>query len=218
MQIDVITLFPKMLESPFGESIVKRAIDRKIVKLKIHDMRQWAWNSYGSVDDRPYGGDVGMLIRVDVIDNALKSIDRIGKKRKIILMSAKGRKYEQSLAEKWSKLDQLIIICGRYEGVDERVAKYLADMEISIGDYVLTGGEIPSMVIIDSICRLLPNVLGKEKSKVEESFSGKERKLEYPQYTRPSDYLGMKVPEILLSGNLRKIKDWQIKRIKSKEE
>ena len=166
MNIDVISLFPKMFDSPFAESIIKRAIKNNIIKLKLHDMRKWAWNSYGAVDDRPFGGDVGMLIRVDVIAKALDEIASSSKtprnKVRVILTSARGKKFTQAKAEEWSKLDNLIFICGRYEGVDQRVADYLIDEEISIGDYVLTGGELPTMVMIDTVTRLLPGVLGKD--------------------------------------------------------
>lgn len=207
MKIDVITLFPKMFESPFSESIIARAIKNKKLEINYRDMRRWAWNSYGSVDDRPFGGDVGMLIRVDVIDKALKEIKN--KKSHVILTSARGKRFEQYDAERLAKYKNIIIICGHYEGFDERVSN-LVDEEISIGDYVMTGGEIPAMVIIDSVTRLLPGVLGKDLSAINESHSQKNY-IEYPQYTRPQEYNGFKVPEILLSGDLKKIKEWQLK-------
>lgn len=206
MQIDVITLFPKMFESPFAEAMIRRAIDKNIIKLNLHNMRQWAWNNYGAVDDRPYGGGVGMLIRVDVIEKALKEIKK--KESRVVLTSAKGKRFDQKKVEEWSKLDNLVFICGRYEGFDERVAS-LVDEEISIGDYVLTGGELPTMVMIDAVTRLLPGVLGKDQSSKDESFSGTERQIEYPQYTRPEEFKGMRVPEILLSGDPKKIREWQ---------
>ena len=207
MKIDVITLFPKMFASPFAEAMIKRAMDKKIMELNCHDMRQWAWNSYGAVDDKPFGGDVGMLMRVDVIDKALKEIKKNG--ARVILTSARGKKFTQEKAEEWSKLDNLIFICGRYEGVDQRVAEHLVDEEISIGNYVLTGGELPTMVMIDAVTRLLPGVLGKDESSKIESFSGPERKIEYPQYTRPQEYNGWTVPEVLVGGDPIKIKKWQ---------
>ena len=207
MKIDVITLFPKMFESPFAEAMIRRAMDKKIMELNCHDMRQWAWNSYGAVDDKPFGGDVGMLMRVDVIDKALKEIKKDG--TRVILTSARGKKFTQEKAEEWSKLNNLIFICGRYEGVDQRVAEHLIDEEISIGDYVLTGGELPTMVMIDSVVRLLPGVLGKDESSKIESFSGPERKIEHPQYTRPQEYNGWAVPEVLVGGDPKKIKEWQ---------
>lgn len=211
MKIDVITIFPKMFDSPFAEGMVGRAIKNDTVRLEVHDMRKWAWNSYGAVDDKPFGGDVGMLIRPDVIDNALKAVKKKYKNQKVILTSARGKKFDQAKAEEWSKLDNLIFICGRYEGVDQRVADYMVDEEISIGDYVLTGGEIPVMSMIDATVRLIPGVLGKDESSKIESFSLPDRKIEFPQYTRPQEYEGHKVPEVLISGDPKKIKEWQSK-------
>lgn len=224
MKFDIVTLFPKMFEGVFGESIIKRAILKDIIEIKTHDMRQWAWNNYGAVDDTPYGGGVGMLIRVDVIDHAIKeilskplsalpnlpltgatNIDRT--KVRIILTSAQGKRFTQRDAERLGKYENLIIICGHYEGFDQRISD-LVDEEISVGDYVLTGGEIPAMVIVDSVSRLLAGVLGKDSSSKEESHSS-EGYIEYPQYTRPEIYDGKKVPEVLLSGNPKKIKEWQ---------
>jgi len=221
MKIEVISLFPKMFESPFGESIIGRAISKGIIELKVHNLRNWAWNDYGAVDDRPFGGGVGMLIRVDVVDKALKGVvgDDYQKnkteKRKIVLTSARGKRFDQKMAEEWSKLDNLVLICGHYEGVDQRVADELADEEVSIGDYVLSGGELPAMVMIDATARLVGGVLGKDESSKQESFSAQEidgqelRAIEYPQYTRPQEYRGWKVPEVLLSGDPKKIKKWQ---------
>jgi tRNA (guanine37-N1)-methyltransferase len=213
MKFEIITLFPEMFRGVFDESIISRAIEKKLVEIEYHQMRQWAWNSYGAVDDRPYGGDVGMLIRVDVVDKALKKItnDQLlitNEKPKIILTSAKGKRFTQEDAERLAKEKNIVIICGHYEGFDERVSD-LVDEEISIGDYVLTGGEIPAMVIMDSVSRLLPGVLGKDKSNKVESFSGSDRHIEFPQYTRPAEYNGQKVPEVLMSGDPKKIKEWQ---------
>ena len=216
MKFEVITLFPKMFGSPFGESMIKRALEKKIVEIKTHDMRRWAWNGYGAVDDRPYGGGIGMLIRVDVIANAIKtlcqpaadiSLEKGNLHKRIILMSARGKRYTQKDARRLAEYENLIIICGHYEGFDERVSK-LVDEEISIGDYVLTGGEIPAMVLIDSVTRLLPGVLGKDDSSKDESFST-EGYVEYGQYTRPADYNGDKVPQELVSGNPRIIEKWK---------
>lgn len=206
MKIDVITLFPKMFDSPFAESIISRAIKNKIVELKTHNMRDWAWNSYGAVDDKPYGGGVGMLIRVDVIDKALKDI-KTDKNTRVVLTSARGKRFTEQDAQRLAKYDNLIFICGHYEGFDERVSQ-LADEEISIGDYVLTGGELPAMVMIDAVTRLLPGVLGKDESSQNESHMT-ENYIEYPQYTRPDEYLGVKVPEVLKSGDPKKIDQWQ---------
>ncbi|MDD4135544.1 MAG: tRNA (guanosine(37)-N1)-methyltransferase TrmD [Candidatus Shapirobacteria bacterium] len=238
MKIDIVTLFPKMFESPFAESIIQRAIKNKIINLKIHNLRDWAIDSYGSVDDKPFGGDVGMLIRPEPVFNALKTIKNQnlsvakatsplkkgrGLKSKIILMSARGRKFDQKKAEELAKLDNLILIAGHYEGFDQRISDFMVDEEISIGDYVLTGGELPAMVITDAVARLVPGVLGKDKSSQIESWSeieidGKKiRTVEYPQYTRPQDFMGYKVPEVLVSGDPKKIKKWQTDQIREKQ-
>lgn len=216
MNIDIVTLFPKMFESPFAESIISRAIKNKIINLKIHNLRDWAIDKYGSVDDKPFGGDVGMLIRPEPVYKALKEIKKetVGK-TKIILMSARGKNFDQKKAEELSKLDNLILIAGHYEGFDQRVSDFMVDEEISIGNYVLTGGELPAMVITDAVARLVSGVLGKDESSQIESWSeieidGKKiRTAEYPQYTRPQDFMGHKVPEVLVGGDPKKIKNWQ---------
>lgn len=210
MQIDILTIFPNMFTSPFGESIVSRAKESEIVEIKIHDLRDWATDKHRSVDDRPYGGGAGMVMRVDVIDAALTDIVSQDKQivSKIALLSAKGKSHTQQVAQAYAKLDQLILIAGHYEGVDERVVKHLVDEEIRIGDYVLTGGELPAMVIVDSVVRLLPGVLGNDASSQEESHS-QPGYLEYPQYTRPEDYKGWRVPEVLLSGHHAQIDKWR---------
>lgn len=210
MQIDILTIFPDMFVSPFAESMVKRAQDTGAVKINIHNLRDWSTDTHKSVDDRPYGGGAGMVLRVDVIDKALKNLATSNKLHvtKKVLMSAKGQSYTQQKAQEYSQLDQLILVAGHYEGVDERVAEHLVDEEIRIGDYVLTGGELPAMVIVDSVIRLLPGVLGNDTSAAEESHS-QPGYLEYPQYTRPEDYNGWKVPEILLSGHHGEIEKWR---------
>jgi len=210
MKIKIVTLFPKMFESPFAESIIKRAIANNIVNLEIINLRDFANDKYGTVDDKPFGGDVGMLLKVDVMDRCLEKIS--GHK---ILMSARGKRFTQEIAEKLAKLDELVFVCGHYEGVDQRIADNLIDEEISIGDFVTTGGELPAMTIIDSIVRLLPGVLGKdESSKIESFCKDLDRKIEYPQYTRPAEYKGWKVPEVLTSGDPKKIKEWQLEQQK----
>lgn len=209
MQIDVLTLFPEMFEGPFGYSIVKRAQEKGLVEIKVHNLRSWATGKYKTVDDRPYGGGAGMVMRVDVIDHAIESI-RAGEqesKSRIILLDAGGRNLDQKKAIQLSKEKHLIFIAGHYEGIDHRVHEHIADEVISIGDYVLSGGEIPTMVVVDSIVRLLPGVLGNPESLDEESHNTSE--VEYPQYTRPEEYKGWKVPEILLSGNHKRIKEWR---------
>lgn len=199
-----------MFVGPFGESMVKRAQENTAVEIKIHDLRDWTEDNHRSVDDRPYGGGAGMVMRVDVVDRALLDLKSKAKseKRKVVLLSAKGKPYIQEKAMEFAKLDQLILIAGHYEGVDERVAENLVDEEIRIGDYVLTGGELPAMVVTDSVVRLLPGVLGNEESAKEESHSSPGY-LEYPQYTRPEEYKGWRVPEVLLSGNHAEIDKWR---------
>ena len=215
MQIDILTLFPKMFVGPLTESIMWRAQDKKFIDLNIVDLRQFGIDERKTVDDRPYGGGAGMIIRVDVIDKALKSIKAKPntKGTKIIMTDAGGEKFTQAKTQEYSKLKRIVIICGHYEGIDHRVHENLVDEIISIGDYVLTGGEIPAMVIADAVTRLIPNVI-KPDSLLEESFSNLDISIsnlnrEYPQYTRPDVYKGWKVPEILLTGDHKKIKDWR---------
>lgn len=205
MKIDILTLFPNMFTGPFDESMLLAAKKKGLVDIKIHDLRKWAIDKRGSVDDRTYGGGKGMLLRVDVIDNALKKIKT--ENSKIILLDAGGNKFTQAKAKELSKVDHIILIAGHYEGIDHRVHEHLVDETISIGDYVLTGGEIPIMVLVDSVVRLIPGVLEKEATEIEShSAPGV---LEYPQYTRPEDYKGWKVPEVLLSGNHAEIEKWR---------
>jgi len=237
MQFDIITIFPKIFESYFSESIIKRAQEKKIVKINIHNLRDYTTDRHKTVDDTPYGGGAGMVLKVEPIYFAMQKVKsqkskvkNTNKKQKIILLSAKGKKFNQKMARKFSKLDQIVLICGRYEGVDERVAKYIADEEISIGDYVLTGGELPAMIIVDVVARLVPGVIAEDSLK-EESFSIKRERLksdfkifpqgtkfkisrEYPQYTRPAVFKGWRVPKVLLSGNHKKIEEWRNKHMK----
>lgn len=219
MQIDILTLFPDMFKGPFDESIVGRAIKTGKVEINFHQLRNWAEDRHQTVDDRPFGGGVGMLLKIEPIYEALKDIRTKNKEQrtKVILLDAGGTKFTQAKARELSQLDHLVLICGRYEGVDHRVREHLIDEEISIGDYVLTGAEIPAMVIADSITRLLPGVLTKEEATELESFptkmeSGKwkmENLVEHPQYTRPADFNGWKVPEVLISGDHKKIEAWK---------
>lgn len=212
MIIDILTLFPNMFKGPFDESIIKRAQDKSLVEINLHDLRKWAVDKRGSIDDRPYGGGVGMILQVDIIDSALKDIKtKELKNTKIILLDATGKKFDQKKALQLSKLDHLILIAGHYEGVDHRVHEHLVDEVISIGDYILTGGELPAMVVIDSVVRLIPGVLEKPEATESESFSKLENSLEYPQYTRPEEYKGWKVPKVLLSGNHKEIEKWKRK-------
>lgn len=217
MQFDIITIFPNVFDSYFNESILKRAKSKHKIKINIHDIRKNATNKHKQVDDKPYGGGPGMVMMFEPIYKTLKSIKR-KKKSKTILFSAKGKTLEQAIVKKYSKLDQIIMICGHYEGIDERVMEFV-DEEISVGDYILTGGEIPAMLLTDSVARLIPGVLGKDESVEDESHSEK-GVLEYPQYTRPEKLKAkgksLTVPEILLSGNHKKIAEWREKNKKTK--
>ena len=185
---DIVTIFPTIFDSYFDLAIIKKAIEIKRIVTKIHDLRKYARNNYRSVDDKPYGGGAGMVMRVDILYSAIKNILKNNKlKTRIIVFSAKGKTLKQQDLERLKKYDRLVMICGRFEGIDERVITKIADEEISIGDYVLAGGEIPAMIVTEGIARLLPGVLGNENSIKEESFS-KENYKEYPQYTRPESF------------------------------
>ena len=207
MKIDIITLFPEMFVGPFAQSIVKRAIDKELVEINIRDLRAWGEGERKTVDDRPYGGGVGMILRVDIIEKAVSELKKDSQSTKVILLDATGKKFTQNTARELSQIEHLILIAGHYEGFDHRIHERLVDEVISIGDYILTGGEIPAMVVADAIVRLIPGVLEKPEATSLESFS--EKLLEYPQYTRPEDYRGWKVPEILLSGNHKEIEKWR---------
>lgn len=210
---DILTIFPKSFDAYLNESILKRAQKNKLIKIKIHDIRKQTTDKHRTVDDKPYGGGAGMIMKVEPIYKTIKKLKIKNQKSKIILLSAKGKLFNQKEARRLAKYERLILICGRYEGVDERVAKNIADEEISIGNYVLTGGELPAMVIIDAVSRLKPKVLGNADSLNEESFSSPDN-LEYPQYTRPENFKGIKTPKVLLSGNHQKIKNWRQKQVK----
>jgi len=213
-QFDIITIFPNAF-SYLNESIMWRAQDKGFAKFNVHNLRDFSKDKRRRVDDTPYGGGAGMVMTVDPIQNAVKKIKK-KKNSRVILLSAKGKLFNQKKAKQLLKYDQLVFVCGRYEGVDERVAKYIVDEEISVGEYVLTGGELPAMTIIDSVVRLIPGVI-KENSLKEESFS-KEGYLEYPQYTKPEevkiDGKKRKVPKILLSGHHKKIEEFRSKKSK----
>jgi len=207
---DVLTIFPGIVQSYISESIIKRAIQKGLIKIRITNIRDFAMDKHSQVDDYPYGGGAGMVMKVEPIYYALENIQSDGIKRHRILLSPEGCVYNQKKAEELlSKAQRILLLCGRYEGIDERV-RYLMDEEVSAGDFILTGGELPALIIIDSIARLVPGVLGDERSKEEESFST--GLLDYPHYTRPAEFRGMKVPDILLSGN-----HWQIGRWRRKE-
>jgi len=216
MKYDILTIFPNIFDSYINESILGRAQKSKKIKIKIHDIRKNAVDKHNTVDDKPYGGGPGMVMMVEPIYKTLKKIKR-KKNSKVVLLSAKGKTWTQQKAQRYKNLDQLILICGHYEGVDERVKNFI-DEEISIGDYVLTGGELGAMVLIDSTARLISGVLGKKESLKEESHS-KKGYLEYPQYTRPEIFKAgkkeFKVPKMLLSGHHAKIDDWRQKQSKT---
>lgn len=221
LRFDIITIFPEIFNSYLGESLIARAQKKKLTKINVHNLRKWAKGPHKQVDDRPFGGGLGMVLQVEPIYKAVKQIKGIpvhqstGAKRKtkVILFTPRGKKFDQKLAYKLSKLDQIIFICGRYEGVDERVAKNISDMEISIGDYDLMGGELPAMVVIETISRLVPGVLGKP-ALLKERITKSGGFLEYAQYTRPEIFspkkgVNWKVPRFLLSGNHKKIQAWK---------
>ena len=225
MKFDIVTIFPNFFDSFKNEALIVRAQKKKLITIRSHNLRDWADDNHKTVDDKPYGGGAGMVLMVEPIMKAVKALKAKteNKKTRVIVFSPKGKKFNQAVARKLSKLDQIIMICGRYEGIDERVAKHIADEEISIGDYVLFGGEVPAMVIMEAVTRLLPGTVGKQQSIEDESFketSGLvkdqiKKFLEYPHYTRPAIVKingGVrKVPRVLLSGNHKKIEEWRKK-------
>ena len=207
MKIDVLTLFPGMFAGPLDESIIKRARQAGLLDLQLHQLRDWTHDRHKTVDDRPFGGGPGMLLKPEPIFEAVESLKR-GNTR-VVLMSPAGRKFDQGIARELAGQEHLLVITGHYEGFDERIREALADDEVSIGDYVLTNGALPAMVLIDAVTRLLPGVLGDDSSSTEESFGVVGPGLEYPQYTRPAEFRGMKVPEVLQSGNHAEIAKWR---------
>jgi len=207
LRIEVLTLFPRMFDGVLGESIIKRALQKKLIRVAIHNLRNWSKDKHRKVDDKPYGGGPGMILQCQPICDAVGSLRKKAKSAKVVLLSPQGRKLNQQLSEKLAKQKSIILICGHYEGVDARVGQIAATEEVSIGDYVLTGGELPAMVLIDTVVRNVPGVLGNKKSIDRESFVN--GLLEYPQYTRPRVYKGKKVPDILLTGNHKQIEKWR---------
>ncbi len=232
MEFDILTIFPEAFDSYLNCSIIKRAREKGLIKIRIHNLRNWAKDKHQTVDDRPYGGGAGMIFLLEPIYRAIKDLKKKfpNKKEKVILFSAKGKLLNQKLIKKYSQLERIILICPRYEGVDERVNKYLADEEISIGPYILSGGELPALVLIDAVTRLIPGVI-KEESLKEESFSFDLNEdndvltFEYPQYSRPAVFYpdpknkkkAWRVPKVLLSGDHQKIQEWREKHIKIKK-
>jgi tRNA (guanine37-N1)-methyltransferase len=211
MKFDIITIFPSLFDSFLKESLIEKAILKKHIQINVHDLRRWTDDNHKTVDEKPFGGGSGMVMKIGPIYKAVKELKKEGK---VILFTPRGKKFNQKKAHDLSKFSQIIMICGRYEGVDERVAKYIADEEISLGDYVLMGGELPAMIVTEVVSRLIPGVIGKDnflkERKKEEGF------LEYPQYTRPEVFLvndkERKVPKVLLSGDHKKIEDWKNKK------
>ena len=206
IRFDIISIFPGMFDSPFRESLLSKAQDNGIVEIRAHDLREHTLDKHNRVDDTPYGGGVGMVMNIEPIDRALEAVKKDRPRAHSILLSPGGYRFDQKKAWELSRKDEIILVCGRYEGVDERVSE-LVDEELSVGDYVLNGGEVAAMVIVEAVARLVPGVIGDEQSLAEESFSGE--MLEYPQYTRPREYKGHVVPEVLVSGDHKKIEDWK---------
>jgi tRNA (guanine37-N1)-methyltransferase len=207
MKFDILTLFPGMFGGPFSESIIKRAIEDGLIDIRLHDIRDYAADRHKTADDSPYGGGAGMVMKVEPLAACIEAVRMERSSARVILTSPRGKRFDQSLASELAGEEALLIICGRYEGVDERVRELFVDDEISLGDFVMTGGELAAMVIVDAVSRLLPGVLGSADSALSDSFS--DGLLEYPHYTRPAEFRGLGVPDVLLSGNHRDIAQWR---------
>ena len=216
MTFHVLTIFPEFFRGPFEHGVIERAHRAGLIGIKVHDLRTWTADRHRTVDDRPFGGGEGMVLKPGPIFEAVESIwpDRAADK-KVVLLSAQGRKFDQSVAREFAGLSELLLICGRYEGVDERVAEHLADEELSVGDFVLSGGELAAAMVIDVVARLKEGVLGNSDSAVYESF-GEDGLLDCPQYTRPAEFRGWKAPEVLLGGNHEEIRQWRLKAAREK--
>jgi tRNA (guanine37-N1)-methyltransferase len=206
-KFDVLSIFPEMLASPLGFSLLKKAQEKGLINICLHDIRNWAYDKQKMTDDAPYGGGCGMVMKVEPVEKALAEIKSTAEDAQVILMTPQGETFNQEIAAGLAGKKHIIIICGRYEGVDERIRTHLVDREISIGDYILTGGELSALVLIDAISRLIPGVLGNAESAGSESFA--DGLLEYPQYTRPAEYKGWRVPDVLTSGNHAQIEFWR---------
>jgi len=209
MIIDILTLFPKMFENVLGESMLKIAQGKGLVKINVHNLRDWTSDAHKTADDKPFGGGPGMVMKVEPIYRALEEL-KASEKARVLLLTPQGKRFDQKAAKKYAGQKRLILVCGHYEGVDERV-RDLVDDEVSIGDYILTCGELPALVLVDAIVRLIPGVLGHKDSVKSESFE--DGLLEYPHYTRPAEFNGMKVPDVLLSGNHRRSKSGETRRL-----
>jgi tRNA (guanine37-N1)-methyltransferase len=211
MRFHVVTIFPDFFTGPFDHGVLARANAGGLLEIRVHDLRNWTYDRHKTVDDRPFGGGEGMLLKPQPLFEAVETIwpERNARQR-VVLLSAQGRSFNQAVAREYAALDELLLICGRYEGVDERVAEHLADEELSVGDFVLSGGELAAAMVVDAVARLLPGVLGNEDSSRNESFSGEnEGFLDCPQYTRPAEFRGWKVPDVLLGGNHKEIERWR---------
>jgi tRNA (guanine37-N1)-methyltransferase len=215
VKFHVLTIFPDFFRGPFEHGVIQRARDTGLIEIQIHDLRGWTYDRHKTVDDRPFGGGEGMLLKAGPIFEAVESIwQSRSAVKKVVLLSAQGRKFDQSVAREYLQCDELLLICGRYEGVDERVAEHLADDEISIGDYVLSGGELAAAVVIDAVARLRDGVLGNQMSAVAESFEN--GLLDCPQWTRPAEFRGWKVPDVLIGGNHEQIRQWRMEAARKK--
>ena len=208
MKFDIITIFPDIFNSYFSESLIGRAQKNKLIDIKVHNLRDYTEDKHKKVDDKAFGGGLGMVMKVEPIYKAVTALKK--QKTKVILFTPRGKKFNQKMAHDFSKLNQLIFICGRYEAVDERVAKKIADVELSIGDYVLMGGEIPAMAVIETVTRLIPGAIGKEEL-LGQRVTKSKGFIEYAQYTRPEEFNGWKVPKVLMSGDHKKIEEWKKK-------
>src|SRR5579864_1371679 len=205
----ILTIFPDFFHGPFQHGVVAKAAESGLIQIHIHDLREWTHDRHRTVDDRPFGGGEGMLLKVEPIFEAVESIwPERSEDQRLVLLSAQGKRFDQEAARRLSQYKEVFLICGRYEGVDERVSEHLADEELSIGDFVLSGGELAAALVVDCVSRLLPGVLGNEDSPLQESFTEADL-LDCPQYTRPADFRGWKVPEVLLSGNHEEIRRWR---------
>ena len=210
MRFDVLTLFPRILDSYLGESLLKKAVDRGLIQIQVHDMREWSKDKHHKVDDRPFGGGPGMLLKVEPVVESVEAVQSMSAPTgQVILLTPQGQIFHQELAEEFARQERLLLICGRYEGFDQRIVDILQPLELSLGDFVLNGGEVAAMVVIDAVARLIPGVLGDEESHAQDSFSGDQRLLECAQYTRPREYRGFEVPEVLLSGDHAEIARWR---------
>ena len=207
MFFDILTLFPEMFTGPFDESIIKRAREKGIIEINLINIRDYTTDKHNTADDTPYGGGAGMVMKVEPIYRAWQDLQKERGDVPVIMMSPQGRRLDQEIVKELSQEEGLILLCGHYEGIDERVRELIVTDEISIGDYVLTGGELAAMVLVDAVARMLPGVLGDEDSKIEDSFYN--GLLDYPDYTRPREFMGLKVPEVLLSGNHGEIEKWR---------